>query len=188
MKELDVEAFIRIAASTGLRMDEILHLRWEDVDFRDTRIDVRAKTWSERRYERSAGRYVERSCSWSPKSHQERSVWVENEELFSFLRSYRVRQKRHADGDWVFQGREPGLRLTTIVKLLRSVFQWAGLYEKGKLAHTFRHSVATALLESGVDLETVRDWLGHQQITTTALYLHASDQRKKRAAKQLRLV
>jgi len=88
---------------------------------------------------------------------------------------------------WVFTGRRKDLRLTTISKHLRDVFKWAGLYEKGKLAHTFRHSVATSLLENGVDLETVRDWLGHQQISTTALYLHSSDDRKRKAARQLKL-
>jgi site-specific recombinase XerD len=92
-----------------------------------------------------------------------------------------------SDADWILQGRE-GLRLTAIAKPLRDVLRWAGLYEKGTLAHSFGHSVATALLGSGVAIETLRDWLGLQQVTTTALYLHASDERKRKAARQLRLV
>jgi integrase/recombinase XerD len=187
--ELDhVVAFIRIAASTGLRLDEVLHLRWGDIDPAEGRIEVRAKEWEERRFDRTSRRYFMRRCFWSPKSHQERAVWVEPRSgLFEFLRRYRAAQERNRDGDWIFQGRA-GQRLTTIAKPLRDVFRWAGLYEKGTLAHTFRHSVATALLGSGVDIETVRDWMGHQQVTTTALYLHASDDRKRKAARQLRLV
>ena len=69
-----------------------------------------------------------------------------------------------------------------------SILQPRRLYEKGKLAHTLRHSVATELLASGVDLETVRDVLGHSNVTTTALYLHTIDERKRRAARQLKLV
>ena len=129
-----------------------------------------------------------RECAWSPKSHQEREVWADGGVLFDFLKDYREDQKRNGLDDWVFQGRRPGSRLTTIFKALRQTFQWAGLYERGKLAHTFRHSVPTELLAAGVDLETVRDVLGHQQVTTTALYLHAVDERKRSAAKRLRLV
>ena len=88
----------------------------------------------------------------------------------------------------MLQGVKPGLRFTAIDHRLRTVFEWAGMYEKGRLAHTFRHAVATHLLENGVDLETVRDWLGHHQVTTTALYLHATDDRKRKAAAKLRLM
>jgi integrase/recombinase XerD len=85
-----------------------------------------------------------------------------------------------------FSGQRPGQRLTTISKALRETFKWAGVYERGKLAHTLRHSVETELLVAGVDLETVRDVLGHRDVTTTALYLHAADKRK--AAGLLKLV
>ena len=161
-------------------MAEVLHLRWEDVDFVERRIDVRAKSWVERRYDREARKVVTRECSWAPKAHVERSVWVDSRAFWDVLKV------RKGDG-WVLQGRH-GLRLTTIAKALREVFQWTGLYEPGQLAHTFRRSVGTSLLANGVDLETVRDFLGHESVTTTALYLHASDKRTRAAAKRLKLV
>ncbi len=74
-----------------------------------------------------------------------------------FSRVYRSRQVANGEMDWVFQGVKPGLRFTAIDHRLRTVFEWAGVYEKGRLAHTFRHAVMTRLLENGVDLETVRD-------------------------------
>ena len=48
-------------------------------------------------------------------------------------------------------------------------------------SHAVRHTVATRMLQGGIDLETVRDVLGHAEVTTTARYLHAVDERKRRA-------
>jgi integrase/recombinase XerD len=48
-------------------------------------------------------------------------------------------------------------------------------------AHILRHTAAMRLLLSGVDVTVIALWLGHEQVTTTNLYLHADMSQKERA-------
>jgi site-specific recombinase XerD len=47
----------------------------------------------------------------------------------------------------------------------------AGFTKAGGI-HTLRHCYATHLLEAGVDLVSISQWLGHRHVSTTARYLH----------------
>ena len=55
------------------------------------------------------------------------------------------------------------------------------LNAKNITAHTLRHTAAMRLLHSGVDVTVIALWLGHAQVTTTNIYLHA-DMALKEAA------
>ncbi|MFU8841969.1 MAG: tyrosine-type recombinase/integrase, partial [Nitriliruptoraceae bacterium] len=55
------------------------------------------------------------------------------------------------------------------------------LATKQVTAHTLRHTCAMRLLTSGVDVAVIALWLGHEQISTTNIYLHADMTQKERA-------
>jgi site-specific recombinase XerD len=55
------------------------------------------------------------------------------------------------------------------------------LRKKRITAHTLRHTAAMRLLLSGVDVTVIALWLGHEQVSTTSIYLHADMAQKERA-------
>ena len=58
-------------------------------------------------------------------------------------------------------------------------------YFKGKISnHTFRHSKSMHLLEAGVNLIYIRDFLGHTSVTTTEIYAKANTEIKRKAIEQ----
>lgn len=161
-----------IALATGLRIAEILHLTWADVDFDAGRILVTSKPGV-----------------WTTKTYAERAVYVP-QAVLSHLKGLRERSRFDAPQDWIFSTRNrTPVSTHNALRTLRPVFKRAGLYRPGAgIVHRIRHTVATTLLANGVDLRTAQDILGHASIATTSLYLHVVDERKREAANKIGLV
>jgi len=64
---------------------------------------------------------------------------------------------------------------TCIRKAVKAAVKTSGL-EKQITPHTFRHSFATHLLQSGADIRTVQSQLGHSDVKTTQIYTHVLQQ------------
>ena len=56
---------------------------------------------------------------------------------------------------------------------LVTAWERTGLPGRAPSAHDFRHTFASAAVAAGVDIESLRDWLGHDSIVTTQTYIHA---------------
>jgi site-specific recombinase XerD len=75
---------------------------------------------------------------------------------------------------WVFpgtRGRRYHLHPTAIQRAFRQAVKASGI-AKSAHCHTLRHSFATHLLESGYDIRTVQELLGHRDLRTTMIYTH----------------
>jgi site-specific recombinase XerD len=82
----------------------------------------------------------------------------------------------HCNHRWVFPnrcGRKP-VNQQVLERTCRAAAQAAGITRR-VTPHTLRHSYATRLLESGVDIRVVQILLGHASIATTAVYLHLTE-------------
>ena len=141
-------AIFSLLYGAGLRLDEALHLRIEDIDSR--RMVLRIP------HTKSQPREVPMS-----------------ERVLKALRAY-WREER-PQGPLLFPGRGTGRPLTqNAVKLaLNAIEKQAGL-DKHVNPHCLRHSYATHLLDTGADLRTVQMLLGHSSLSSTAHYTRLS--------------
>lgn len=112
------------------------------------------------------------------KGSKERQVLI-NGTTAKAIEAY-LRKRPASESDALFLGRG-GNRLTPkhVWRIFRDIYRISGL-KRHASPHTLRHSFATHLAENGVDLETIRELLGHESLATTGIYLKMSMQHKRR--------
>lgn len=148
-------AIIEVLFSCGLRVSELVNLKWSQV-------------YAEERYLRILG-----------KGSKERLVPISSlalHEIDDYLPWRQSLKIKPGEQDYVFLNRR-GSHLTRVMILimLKQQAEMAGL-QKTISPHTLRHSFATALLEGGADLRVIQAMLGHESIGTTEIYTHMSMQ------------
>jgi integrase/recombinase XerD len=146
---LKARTLLSCAYALGLRVGELCTLRPEHIDSAPDRMCVRVVQGKGAR-----DRYVPLSA-----------------ELLELLRRY-WRAARPAL--WLFPAsrdvRQP-LQIKSAQRWFYCARDGAGITKRGGV-HTLRHCYATHLLEAGVDLYCVQQWLGHKHFSTTTRYLH----------------
>jgi integrase/recombinase XerD len=118
------------------------------------------------------------------KGDRERVVPI-GREAAEALRRYLARGRPHLDRrhrpELFLNAQGGALTRAGAFLILRRLAAKAGLEPERVHPHLLRHSFATHLLEGGADLRSVQEMLGHADLSTTELYTHVSDRRRREA-------
>lgn len=148
-------AMLEVLYSCGLRVSELISLRYSDVYFDEGFIRVEGKG--------SKQRLVPIS---------ETAI----REIKNYLLDRNLMVVKKGFEDILFLSRR-GTALSRIMvfHIIKQQTEMAGVH-KNVSPHTFRHSFATHLLEGGANLRAIQEMLGHEKITTTEIYTYIDRQ------------
>lgn len=153
-------AIIEVLFSCGLRVSELVNMKLSDLYLEDRVLLVRGK------------------------GNKERLVPVSNKAIADLKRWFfdrNLMKIKPGEDDYVFLNRRGAhLTRTMILIMVKRQAEEAGI-KKTISPHTFRHSFATALLQGGADLRSIQAMLGHENIDTTLVYTHISNEQLRKA-------
>ncbi|MBK8564684.1 MAG: tyrosine-type recombinase/integrase [Saprospiraceae bacterium] len=137
------KCILMLIYSAGLRLGETVNVRLTDVQHKENRLFVRAA-----------------------KGKKDRCTLL-SDKMWTLLKDY---IEVYAPVDWLFEGQNGG---QYSVRSIQAIFEQArndSRINPYATVHTLRHSFATHLLEKGVDLRYIQDFLGHESSKTTEIY------------------
>lgn len=149
-------ALLELLYSSGLRISEVAQLDENDIDIYEGLVTVKGK------------------------GNKERVVPV-GEVALKYIKEYlRYKYMKGFKSKEIFVNKF-GKRLSVrgIRKIIMKWIKKASIHKKVS-PHTFRHTFATHLLESGCDLRSIQEMLGHKSLSTTNIYTHVTLQRLKK--------
>ncbi|MEO7426843.1 MAG: integron integrase [Fibrobacteria bacterium] len=185
--EYPYRLFVQLLYGCGLRLNEALTLRVQDLDLEGGMIRVHNG-----KGDRSRALPLPKTLVSDLRKHLQsvRALFEADLKVgFAgvFLPEALERKYQGAARSWAWQWVFPGGRLTvseadgklrrfhlhetSVQKEIKAAAE-AGGFAKRVTAHTFRHSYATHLLQMGYDIRIVQDLLGHKDLETTMIYTH----------------
>ncbi len=142
-------AILEFLYDTGLRISELLSLRLKDIDLKERVVLVKGKRGKER-------------------------IVPVGKKAVRAVEEYLCERNETNPESFLFWGRNnKPLSDRTVRRLVKKYSILCGI-PKRVTPHTMRHTYATHLLESGADIITIQELLGHSTIASTQQYLHSS--------------
>ncbi len=153
ISDLKVKTMCAVMYSSGLRIGEICHLRYEDIRRSEMRIHIR-----------------------HGKSRQDRYATLSKYAL-DLLTEYWFAYGKPTG--WLFPKQTDSERPIDTFFLSRHIHAHEDElgWQRKITCHSFRHAFGTHLYENGVDLLTIQSLLGHKSITSTTIYVHLAQNR-----------
>lgn len=151
---------VLLALNTGMRKGEIFHLKWQDINFELRLIHVS-----------------------DSKNNEARDIPINNV-LYETLKA--LKDKAEEGQDYIFINPKTNKPYDNVKKSFKTALK-KGTIEDFTF-HDLRHTFASHLVMSGVDLMTVKELLGHKDIKMTMRYSHLSPDHKRMAVKRIETV
>lgn len=155
--------FLKIALFTGMRVSEITHLKYKD-------ITIESKHFA---------------FHIIGKGNKERSLYVNKKDIIDLWNSYIKEKPITNDNHYAFANSkgEP-LADRTVSNYVRKILELKNIKTTKKGLHLIRHSLVTKLIFNGEhSIEDVSALLGHEDISTTQIYTHVTDEHIKKTSK-----
>lgn len=157
-----LKPLILLSLSTGIRRNSLLSLEWRDINFNDGTIMVRAAT-----------------------SKTKKQYYVPmNEQVIDILTQWRKQLKNTGQNALVFPSPQTGKKMDNCNTAWRALLKRSNIQDFRW--HDMRHDFASQLVMMGVDLNTVRELLGHADMKMTLRYAHLAPAVKKTAVELLK--
>ena len=149
---------IELLYSTGIRVSELVNIKIKDIKIKENQINILGKG------------NKERIVLFGEKA---------KEIIKIYLNAYKEEFTGNISNQYLLINKK-GKQLTTnkIELIVKDVLKKSAL-KLNISPHTLRHTFATHMLDSGADLKSVQELLGHENLKTTAIYTHISNERLK---------
>jgi integrase/recombinase XerD len=164
-------AIIAIFYGCGLRRSEGKNLNITDIDLQKQLLFVRKGKGNKQRYVPIAAKhlqdikdYLQEGREWFLMNNDANETWQSKRHGVPLVK------KINAD-DTAFFVSQQSVRMREFYQRLEQMKTRAKL-EKNLTLHGLRHSIATHLLQSGMDIEEIAKFLGHSSLASTQIYTH----------------
>lgn len=149
---------IELLYSTGIRVSELVNIKLKDIKIKENQITILGKGNKERivLFGKTAKTVLEQ-----------------------YIKEYKEYYQGNIINEYLLINKK-GKPLTTnkIELIVKKITRECSL-KHNISPHTLRHTFATHMLENGADLKTVQELLGHENLKTTAIYTHVTNERLK---------
>ena len=182
-REEEIGPIVFVTLYYGLRKSEALGLRWQAVDFENNTISINHTVVG-------GSHIVEKDSTKTYYSERTYQLIPDVKDLLLKLRDQQKDYKQrlgsgYHNNDYIFKNPNGvPYRPDSLTRSFKRALERHGIPQMRY--HDLRHSTASILVDKGWDINDIKEWLGHSDISTTAnIYAHISHRRKVSLAKSL---
>ena len=157
------QVILEILYSAGLRISELLQLKWSDISWEEGHFIVHGKGKKQR------------IAFWG------KITKISLQQYYKFLIKSRIKLSPNGEIFLNFKGDRISPR--TVQRRFKIYVQFCG-FSQDLTPHSLRHCFATHLLNNGADIRYVQEMLGHEELSSTQIYTHISHEKISKVYRQ----